>query len=211
MSDGTTITTEPASLERSDKTGLTDSTHTSSSSASEKYRLDEFDAAPILLYTYRGGLKTSSQKEICAWLNKGMSPAPHSADHHATLASLTYCDVGKNIERHRVTKKPIPRYTSYVDVKRHDLYLPEEKPMYASFPNYDSSLASIKIPSIPYWSRMLLGNYSELFIVSPESSPSSSIADDDSRRASPTAAWGSSSELGARLGALQERREREEA
>jgi len=47
---------DTASLERSDKTGLSDSTHTSTSSASEKYRLDELDESPILLYKYRGGL-----------------------------------------------------------------------------------------------------------------------------------------------------------
>lgn len=62
---------DTASLERSDKTGLSDSTHTSASSASEKYRLDELDESPILLYKYRGGLQTSTQKDLCSWLDKG--------------------------------------------------------------------------------------------------------------------------------------------
>nr|OQO19969.1 hypothetical protein B0A51_15742 [Rachicladosporium sp. CCFEE 5018] len=159
------LTESPTALSRSDKTGFTDVSHasgSSNSSASEKYRLDEFDDAPILLYKYRGGLQTSTQKDLCAWLNKG-----------------------ENLDRHRVTKKPIPRLTSYIDMKRHDLYTSEEKSQYASFPNYDSSLASVKIPSIPYWSRVMLGNYNELFIVSPESSPSSSVADEESRTQSP--------------------------
>ena len=138
-------------------------------------------------------------------------------------------------EKLRVTKKPIPRYTSYVDVKRHDLYLPEEKELYADFPNYDSNLASIKVPSLAYWSRLLLGSYQELFIVvrtrfegvsiphdednhasdvsrghaltvrqSPESSPTSSQADEDSRRTSPTTSFGRDSSDETRLGASQE-------
>lgn len=64
-------TTEPFPVDRSDKSGLTDSTHSSSSSASERYQLDDADARPILLYKYRGGLQTSSQKDLCAWLDKG--------------------------------------------------------------------------------------------------------------------------------------------
>ncbi|KAL1590484.1 hypothetical protein WHR41_00534 [Cladosporium halotolerans] len=172
---------DTASLERSDKTGLTDSTHTSSSSASEKYRLDEQDEAPILLYKYRGGLQTSSQKDLCAWLDKD-----------------------ENFEKHRVTRKPIPRYTSYVDVKRHDLYMPEEKASYEKFPNYDSSLASIKIPSIPYWSRMFLGRYPELYIVSPESSPNSSIASGSTRDISPTSTFAHDSPTNTHAGASRE-------
>ena len=54
------------------ETGLSDSTHSSSLSA-EKYRLDEFDDSPVLCYKYRGGLQTSSQKDLCAWLDKGES------------------------------------------------------------------------------------------------------------------------------------------
>lgn len=170
--------TETAALEHRNDTGLSDSTHNSSVSA-ERYCLDEFDDNPILLYKYRSGLQTSSQRDLCSWLDKD--------------------------EKLRVTKKPIPRLTSYVDVKRHDLYLPEEKEQFASFPNYDSNLASVKVPSMAYWSRALLGNYHDLYIVSPESSPSSSIADDDSRRTSPTFTWGHESSDETKLGAMQDR------
>lgn len=59
-------------------TGLTDSTHSSTSSASgERYRLDHEDTSPILLYTYRGKLETSSQKDLCAMLDKGMESRDH--------------------------------------------------------------------------------------------------------------------------------------
>jgi len=144
-----------ATLERNNETGLSNSTVSSSTSSSaERYRLDEFDTKPILLYKYRGQLQTSSQKDLCAWLDKD--------------------------EKLRCTKKPLPRGTSYLDIKRHDLYLPDEKEIYCHYPNYDSSLAAIKVPSLPYWSRIFLGNYDELYIVSPESSPAGSMADSSS-------------------------------
>ncbi|KAF2487152.1 hypothetical protein BDY17DRAFT_319714 [Neohortaea acidophila] len=144
-------------------TGMSDSAHSSSSSSAERYALNEADTTPILLYKYRGGLDTSTQKELCAYLDKN--------------------------ESLRATRKHIPRWTSYVDIQRHDLYLPTEKNLYASYPNYNSNLASVKVPALAYWSRLLLGNYQDLFIVSPESSPASSQADEESRRASPTNTW----------------------
>lgn len=106
-------------------------------------------------------------------------------------------------ERLRATRKQIPRATSYIDVRRHDLYLPEEKEMYADLPNFDSSLASVKVPSLAYWSRLLLGNYQDLFIVSPETTPTSSI-DGDSRRTSPTGTWGVDSQESTRTGAARD-------
>ncbi|EGP86407.1 unnamed protein product [Zymoseptoria tritici ST99CH_1A5] len=164
--------TEPPSA-HTIRTGLSDSTHSSTSSASaERYQLDQEDTNPILLYTYRGKLETSSQKDLCARLDKD--------------------------EKLRATRKQIPRATSYLDVRRHDLYLPDEKQQYADLPNYDSSLASVKIPSLAYWSRMILGNYQDLFIVSPETTPTSSVADDGSRRTSPTSTWGQDSEASMR-------------
>lgn len=59
-------------------TGLSDSTHSSTSSSARKFALDEDDTGPILLYKYRGGLKTSSQKDLCALLDKGESAAHHT-------------------------------------------------------------------------------------------------------------------------------------
>lgn len=198
----TTPPLDTASLERSDKTGLTDSTHTSSSSASEKYRLDDLDETPILLYKYRGGLQTSSQKDLCAWLDKGKLRSLNHSPTHIHITDLALTD--ENFDKHRVTRKPIPRYTSYVDVKRHDLYMPEEKVSYEKFPNYDSSLASIKIPSIPYWSRMFFGSYPELYIVSPETSPSSSMAGGSTRNVSPTSTFAHDSPRDAQHSASRE-------
>ena len=227
-------------LQRNHQTGLTDSSHSSSVTA-ERYRLDELDGRPILLYKYRGGLQTSSQKDLCTWLDKGESYNSHmgkeiartirhrkdrAEGNRSPMASqsgqscrgldlllkppVTPCfppillDVltTRTDESLRVTKKAIPRMTSYVDVKRHDLYLPEEKELYSDFPNYDSNLASIKVPSLAYWSRMIFGSYAELYIVSPESSPSSSVADEDSRRTSPTSTWGREEEE-AQLGDME--------
>lgn len=190
-----TTQTEPPALKTD--TGLMGSTHSSTSSA-ERYRLDEFDANPILLYKYRGGLKTSSQKDLCAWLDKGMQIA------RLLLRDCPADVFGATDENFRVTKKSIPRLCSYVDVKRHDLYLPEEKEQYSSLPNFDSSLASVKIPSQAYWSRLFLGGYDNLFIVSPETSPASSTASGDSKRSSPTSTWGQNSEEDARTGAAHE-------
>lgn len=110
-------------------------------------------------------------------------------------------------ENLRCTKKIIPRGASYVDVKRHDLYLPAEHDLYRKYPNYDSSLASIKVPLLAYLSRMVFGNYDELYIVSPETTPESSLADEDSRRVSPASTWGVNSQEEAQGGAEEERDE----
>lgn len=173
----------PQILTRSQGSSLSDTTHSSRSSA-EKYNLDDEDPNPILLYHYRGVLKTSSQKDLCAILEKSApSHKVAQTDFRATA------DTNTPDEFLRVTKKSIPRFTSYISVQRHDLYLPEEKRQYAEYPNYDSNLASIKIPSMAYWSRAIFGSYQDLYIVSPETSPSSSRADEDSRRTSPTNTW----------------------
>ncbi|KAK5115694.1 hypothetical protein LTR62_000783 [Meristemomyces frigidus] len=164
-----TTTTQPSpTLPRNDHTGLSDSTHSSTTTSSaERYRLDDTDSRPVLLYRYRGKLTTSSQREICAELDKD------------TLPPL------------RCTSIPIPRGTSYLEIKRHDLYLPEEKDDFAQYPNFDASLAAVKVPLLPYLSRLLLGSYDELYIVSPETTPSGSLAgsQEGSRRLSPTASW----------------------
>ena len=189
-----------SALERNHQTGFSDST---SSLSAEKYRLDELDENPILLYRYRGDLQTSSQKELCAELDKSASGSKRPLI--CNFVSHTNCPADESL---RVTKKPIPRYTSYVDVKRRDLYLPWEQEEYAKFPNFDSNLASVKVPSSAYWSRLILGNYSDLYIVSPESSPTSSQADEDSRRPSPTSTWGQDSQEGVVEGASQDSSQR---
>ncbi|KXT18385.1 hypothetical protein AC579_8188 [Pseudocercospora musae] len=190
--------TEPGASRSRNATGLTDSTHSSSPSSAGRYQLDEFDEGPILLYKYRGGLQTSSQKDLCQWLDKASTPSRQKL--RLLYADILMCTILQD-EKLRVTKKQIPRLQSFVDVKRHDLYLPEEKEMYSDLPNFDSSLASIKIPSTAYWSRLFFGNYDHLYIVSPESTPTSSVADSESRRTSPTSTWGQDSTEDAKIGA----------
>ncbi|KAF2157431.1 hypothetical protein K461DRAFT_273610 [Myriangium duriaei CBS 260.36] len=119
---------------------------TSSSSSASRYALDTDDHAPILVYRWDGGIEKTSQQELATSLDR---------DH----------------QRCRVTKKPIPRGASIVEVKRHDLYMPNEMELYKEFPNYNSSLASIKLPSNIYWNRYLFGSYDKLYIISPETTP----------------------------------------
>ncbi|KAH9826655.1 hypothetical protein Tdes44962_MAKER03357 [Teratosphaeria destructans] len=204
MSATTTATAATPNL-RHDRTGFTDSTTTSTTSSSaDKYQLDEFDDRPILLYKYRGQLRTSSQKDLCAWLDKGIIPLPAHASQEQRARELSIADHAPADEKLRCTRKRIPRGASYVDVRRHDLYLPDEKGTYSHLPNYESSLASIKVPFLAYLSNLIFGRYEDLYIVSPESSPASSLADGDSRRSSPTSNWGENSEEDATTGAKHE-------
>lgn len=49
---------------------------------------------------------------------------------------------------------------------------------------------------MPFLSRMVFGDYDELYIVSPETSPSGSLADNESRAGvSPTNSWGTDSHV----------------
>jgi hypothetical protein len=68
----------------------------------------------------------------------------------------------------------LPRGKSRIDVRTEDLYNEPERSTYSKYPNMKSCLASIGIPSRVYWKRLLLNQYKELFIVSPESSPENS-------------------------------------
>ncbi|KAK1059040.1 hypothetical protein LTR74_012929 [Friedmanniomyces endolithicus] len=179
-------------LERSNQTGFSDSTGTSLSSA-ERLGLDDTDSRPILCYQYRGKLETLPRKDLCARLDKGTPPSPHE-DPTNILYPMVTDTLAAADESLRCTLKLIPRGTSYIDVKRHDLFLAEEKHAYEDFPNYDASLASIKVPLLAWLSRMVWGNYDELYILSYDSSPRSSERDEDSRRVSPTSSWGEGSD-----------------
>ncbi|GAB7356967.1 hypothetical protein MBLNU459_g7807t1 [Dothideomycetes sp. NU459] len=128
-----------------------DSDASSGSSTAIRYNLDEEDTSPILAYIYGGDISTTSQKDLCDLLDN-------------------------DTKKCRVTQKPIPRFASNIEVKRHDLYLPYEREEYSKYPNYDSSLASIRLPPNVYWGRLIMGSYENLFIVSPETSPDNSEA-----------------------------------
>ena len=187
-------------LERSNQTGFSASTGTSLSSA-ERLGLDDTDSRPILCYQYRGKLETLPRKDLCARLDKGTSHS--SYPKHTTPNAISANTPSSPDESLRCTLKLIPRGTSYIDVKRHDLFLAEEKHAYEDFPNYDASLASIKVPLLAWLSRMVWGNYDELYILSYDSSPRSSERDEDSRRVSPTSSWGEGSDGSVGVGAAE--------
>lgn len=88
--------------------------------------------------------------------------------------------------------------TSHLNIKRHDLFLPEEKEAYNTFPNYDSNLAAVKIPFSAYLGRMIFGNYDQLYIVSPETTPTGSVTSDVSPRS--TNSWGEGSQESVKVG-----------
>jgi hypothetical protein len=80
----------------------------------------------------------------------------------------------------RVTKKPIPRGNSRVDILSEDLMAPLEREKYATKPTLKASVANVGLPRLAKWKHMILGSYDQLYIVSrshtptPESSPESS-------------------------------------
>jgi hypothetical protein len=122
----------------------------SATSRSSKFNLDENDQGTILVYRRGGGLATQSQADLAKIVDKDQ-----------TL---------------RVSRKPLPSGSSRIDVRTEDLYNEPQRSEYAKYPNMKSCLASIGIPRDVYWKRLLLGQYKELYIVSPESSPESSPA-----------------------------------
>ena len=65
---------------------------------------------------------------------------------------------------------------SRVEIKTEDLYNEPEKSSYQKYPNSKASLASVGLPMSVSMRRMLFGEYSDLYIVSPESSPTNSQA-----------------------------------
>ncbi|KAF2084112.1 hypothetical protein K490DRAFT_16993, partial [Saccharata proteae CBS 121410] len=138
---------------------------TTSSRSSEKYGLDEKDTSSILVYRYRGGLDVSSQEELSKTVDKD--------------------------PRLRVSRKRIPRGDSRVEVKTEDLYNEPERSEYQKYPNFRNSLANIGLPSSVYWKRLLFNQFQDLYIVSPESSPASSLNNsmESSQRLSPSSTF----------------------
>jgi len=129
-----------------------------SSRTSKKFDLDDSDKSEILVYKYRGGLEVQSQQDLARELDK--NPAL------------------------RCSRKPIPRGNSRIEVRAEDLYNEPERTAYQQYPNIKNSLASIGLPSVVYWKRLLLNQFKDLYIVSPESSPDASP--EASQHTSPT-------------------------
>jgi hypothetical protein len=80
----------------------------------------------------------------------------------------------------RVTKKPIPRGNSRLEILGEDLMLPDEREKYSDKPTLKVSVANVGLPRAAKWKHMILGTYEDLYIVSrsptqtPESSKNSS-------------------------------------
>jgi hypothetical protein len=76
----------------------------------------------------------------------------------------------------RVTKKPIPRGNSRLDILGEDLMSPEERQKYSDKPTLKVSIANVGLPRLAKWKHMFLGSYDALYIVSrsPTQSPDSS-------------------------------------
>ncbi|KAH7356321.1 hypothetical protein BKA66DRAFT_473641 [Pyrenochaeta sp. MPI-SDFR-AT-0127] len=133
---------------------------TASSKASSLFDLDENGSKSILVYKYRSGakgLEVRTESALCAELDKD--------------PSLPFI---------RVTKKPIPRGNSRLDILGEDLMMPEEREKYAEKPTLKASVANVGLPTLAKWKHMILGSYDDLYIVSrsvtptPESSKNSS-------------------------------------
>jgi hypothetical protein len=79
---------------------------------------------------------------------------------------------------YRLTRKPIPRGNSRVDVHGEDLMCPEDRERYADKMTVKTSLANVGLPSGAYWKRLVFNSFPELFILSkgitPTNSPNSS-------------------------------------
>lgn len=71
----------------------------------------------------------------------------------------------------RVTKKPIPRGNSRLEIMGEDLLLPEEREQYADKPTLKASVANVGLPTRAKWKHLILGAYDDLYIVSRSHSP----------------------------------------
>jgi hypothetical protein len=72
----------------------------------------------------------------------------------------------------RVTKKPIPRGASRMDIHQEDLYDTEELGMYADKISAKSSVANVGLPTMAKWKHMVMGSYDDLYIVFQTHTPS---------------------------------------
>jgi len=124
-------------------------TSTSSSlSSSERFGLNEKNRNRILVYNRKDGKSDfSSEQDLCKLL-----------DNDRSL---------------RCSRLPIPWGNSTIEVHHGDLFPADQRTRFAHKPSMKLSLSAIQLPRSVYWKR-LLGQFRDLYIVSPEGSPSSS-------------------------------------
>lgn len=199
---GLISTTKPRFRETSQITTImsqnSSPTNTNSSIGSVPSDLDPDSTSKVLVYTYRVGVSTSSQQELyktvvnskfyVEWQSRksqrGCFATAQSAQNSRpvlTLRGRTSSDSsGKQLTYStdpnlRCSKLAIPRGKSRLQIHQEDLY-PEsckEREEYVELPNAKNNLASIILPRLAYYGRLLMGRYKNLYIVSP-SSPNSS-------------------------------------
>jgi hypothetical protein len=168
-------------------TSTWNSASTSTSISSQKYNLDENGENDILVYQYQKGLAIESESSLCKTLDKSMSPSNPSHRGQDNVKDLSANNAGLATQPMRVSRKKIPRGNSRIEVRQEDLYNDSEKKKYAKYPNSSNSLANIGLPRLVYWKRLLLNEFQDLYIVSPESSPENSPA--SSQHVSPVASY----------------------
>lgn len=111
-----------------------------------KFGLDAKSTKPILVYKYRSGakaLEVTNEQALSKELDRDSS-SPFI----------------------RVTKKPIPRGQSRLDILGKDLLLPDERDERANHPALNTALANVGLPTSAKWKHLLLGSYENLYIVS---------------------------------------------
>lgn len=84
----------------------------------------------------------------------------------------------------RVTRKPIPRGASRMDIHQEDLYLPEEREQYADKISPKSSVANVGLPTMAKWKHMVMGTYDDLYIVFQTHTPSPASSKNNSPESS---------------------------
>jgi hypothetical protein len=85
----------------------------------------------------------------------------------------------------RVTKKPIPRGASRMDIHQEDLYMPEEFSMYADKISPKTSVANVGLPTMAKLKHMIMGSYDDLYIVFQAHTPSPGSSKNSSPESSP--------------------------
>jgi hypothetical protein len=149
----------------------------------ERFGLNESDKRTILVYNHPHGLENSSEEKLCKVLDGGKFAAFHAASPATRIATAVshchdYDDTANrpffNTDRNlRCAKLRIPWGNSRVEVHQQDLFPDRDRSRFAHMPTMKLSLASVNLPRPVYWKR-LLGQYRDLYIVSPESSPNNS-------------------------------------
>lgn len=134
--------TEPPS------TSLPNSNTTSSSTlSSHRFNISPTSHSPILVYKLRSGYTITTESALA-----------HDLDAEPS--------------RWRCSRKPIGRGMSRLHIQVRDTLVEPERSLAEGMPNQTNSVASLGLPTGVWWRRMLLGQFKELYIVSPESSSS---------------------------------------